>query len=72
MHKPPYKPLIKGDPYLPIKFSKLEFIPDSLRNNMIVRCKEGTETVVTSEKFIKLCQDGDIEGVVFLPNGVRT
>jgi hypothetical protein len=72
MHKSSYKPLMKSDPNGPIKFSKLEFIPNSLQDHMIVRCKEDPETVVVSEKFVKLCQDNKIEGITFLPNGVRS
>jgi hypothetical protein len=72
MHKSSYKPLMKSDPNGPVKFSKLEFISDSLQYHMIIRCKKAPETVVVSDKFMKLCQASNIGGVIFLSNEVRT
>lgn len=69
MQKSSYKALMKSDPNGPIKFSKIEFIPNSLQDHMIVRCKEDPETIIVSEKFMEICQDNGIHGVVFLPNG---
>lgn len=72
MEKSKYKPLLKSDPDGPLKFTRFEFIENSLKSHKIVRCKEDPQTIVVSEEFVKGCESAGIQGVEFLRNGVRS
>ncbi|WBS02555.1 hypothetical protein OU994_30680 [Pseudoduganella sp. SL102] len=70
MEKSIYKPLLKSCPDGPIKFTRFEFIDNSLNDHKIVRCKEDPQTIVVSEDFMQACKSAGIRGVEFLRNGV--
>ncbi|WBS02558.1 hypothetical protein OU994_30700 [Pseudoduganella sp. SL102] len=71
MERSTYRPLIKSDPEGPKKFTRYEFIENSLGSHKIMRSKESPLTIVVSEDFKQACISSGIKGVAFLRNGVR-